>query len=187
MALPGALISFKRFLRLATVLFIILTIAIAGYNAWVKQDPDVFFQEIGGRIVLIDRTLDTNVNLMLSGTLDSGTYAITFFDSILSLLSFFYILRFWMWIFKIAQGDNGPRLLYAIIIMAVLEVFYFRIFYGQWDWPFIGFINTFAHFVPLFVQPFANWFNGIGGDITPINETLNQTITNITQNITVTS
>lgn len=133
----------------------------AGYKSLVQHNPDPLVKEFGGRIMLVDRTVEAEINKLRTEGMGMQDRLLIFFGIILDIFMFVYIIKFLKWMFAGMMGEVVPGsiyLMFAILVMAFFEAFYARIWLGHWVIPFVGFFSIITSLFELMILPIVEWF-----------------------------
>lgn len=153
---------FKYVFKIIAIGFVLVLFVIALWHSVEQMHPEPFVKEFGGRILMVDRTIEERLNnLVVAENANFSRNVVSYLSIILDILMLYYIIKFVMWVFRFWFGETPSKFSFiigALLVMAIAEVLYMWVFLGYVGWPFIGFISIVTNFVPLIVIPFAEWF-----------------------------
>lgn len=153
---------FKYVIKVVAIGFVLVLFIIAAWHSVEQKNLDPFMKEFGGRILLVDKTVEERLGgLAMAEEVNFGKNIFAYLTVILDILMLYYIIKFTKWAITFITGTTVPgmtRIIIAILIMALAEVFYAKVFLGYYVVPFVGFSSVLTQFVPLILIPFAQWF-----------------------------
>lgn len=133
----------------------------AGINSILQKSPDPFMKEFGGRILLVDRTIDSELTKLKDADMGLKDRIMIIFGVLLDLLMFIYIIKFIKWTFAGMMGPTVPDSIYIMFAIGIIffaEMFYAKVYLDYWVIPFAGFVSSLANMYDLLISPIIEWF-----------------------------